>query len=133
MKATPLFPMALYCVVLGSAVAQGSVDPADPKVPMPKGALSYQTMRPYLKQNCFKCHSGPQPKAEFAMDTYSGLMRGGEDGVMVKKGNGEGSDLVKFLRGALKPQMPKRADPLPEADIKAISNWIQQGAREKAL
>ena len=57
-------------------------------------------------------------------------MKGGEDGVIVKKGAPKHSVLVEALRGAEGVrQMPPRRPPLPEASIATIENWIKAGAK----
>ncbi len=113
----------------GLAVAQKP----GPKVTLPKGNLTYDSIRPYLKANCFKCHSGDHQKGGLLLDTYAGLMKGGNDGAVIKKGDGEASMLINCLRGTIKPRMPRMADPLPDADIKKLSDWIKQGVKEKAI
>lgn len=125
--------MRTYALACALLLAAGIVALAQesPKVTIPKGANSYETLRPYFKENCFSCHGDGRNRGGFSLETYESMMAGGEDGQMIKRGDGEGSPFVKYLRGKLQPQMPRKRPPLPDADIKAISDWIQQGAKEK--
>src|SRR4029453_9505369 len=60
----------------------------------------------------------------------SDALDGGRSGAIIRPGNAAGSPLVHRLTGALDPQMPKDADPLPPRELAVIREWIEQGARE---
>jgi len=74
------------------------------------------------------CHAGADAKEELALDTIEGLMAGSEHGAMVVPGDAATSQLIKNLRGDGAVRMPYLRDPLAEADIKLIEDWINAGA-----
>lgn len=119
----------MYACLMAGVLGFGFKTDAKPS--LPKGPLTYEVVRPFLKEKCFKCHAGDTDKGGLLLDTYVGLMQGGDDGVVIKKGDGEGSLLIRYLWGTIKPRMPKNADPIQEVDIKALSNWVNQGAKER--
>ncbi len=97
-----------------------------------KSPATYATLAPYLAQHCTGCHgAGQKVGAKFNLTSYDGVMKGGEDGVMVKAGDPDGSPLLAYLKGTKKPPMPMRQPSLPPADIQVISDWIKDGAKEK--
>ena len=60
------------------------------------------------------------------MDTFHGIVKGGEQGVAVLAKDPEGSNLLAQIEDGL---MPKDADPLTKEEIAAIRKWIKNGAR----
>lgn len=94
---------------------------------------------PILMDNCFECHGADRPNDNsdnFGMFRFSDLMRGGQSGPVVVPGNPNGSILVQMLKGTAKgaqgemrPQMPRRAPPLDDADMAKITTWIAEGAK----
>ena len=64
------------------------------------------------------------------MDTYEGVMKGGEHGKAVLAKNSAGSRLMKMVKGTLQPRMPLDAAPLTQAELEKISKWITQGAKK---
>ena len=60
------------------------------------------------------------------MDTFHGIVKGGEQGVAVLARDPEGSNLLAQIEDGL---MPKDADPLTKEEIAAIRKWIKNGAR----
>lgn len=79
-------------------------------------------------KNCVGCH-GDRPREGIDLRSYDSVMKGGEEGPIVKAGDAKGSVLVQALHGTDgKKQMPPRG-PLPEEDIKKIEDWIQAGAK----
>ena len=44
-------------------------------------------------------------------------------------GNAKASVLVAYLRGSKQPRMPLNGETAPEAQIKLIETWIDQGAK----
>ncbi len=85
---------------------------------------------PILLENCASCHGfGNRPSGRFNLATYSGLLRGGENGPPILPGNPDDSYLVKKLLGTGGGnRMPRGRDPLNEDQMKIITTWIQEGA-----
>ncbi|MBI5464095.1 MAG: IPT/TIG domain-containing protein [Ignavibacteriales bacterium] len=75
------------------------------------------------------CHGGAN---NLFVDTYANIMKGNStNGPVVSAGNGEGSVIVKKLRGTASfgGRMPQGGPYLGNALINKVSTWIQQGAR----
>jgi hypothetical protein len=78
------------------------------------------------------CHGGGGkrgPAAGFDASSYEGVMKGGRDGSMVTASDPDKSQLVDYLKGTKKPQMPMKRPPLSDADMKVITDWIKAGAK----
>lgn len=114
--------------------------PNVPQAEMPKleitaatGAESIQFSRdiaPLLVKNCFDCHGpGRQDGGQLSLETFAGVLRGGQSGPVIMPGKPVESLLIKKLRGTAGARMPLRRDPLPEADIASIEKWIAEGAK----
>lgn len=85
---------------------------------------------PLLVENCNGCHlDAMQIRGGLNMNTVASLMRGGDSGEVIKPGDGDGSLLVRKLRGQEGARMPAGGRPaLPEESIQLISTWINEGA-----
>ncbi len=95
---------------------------------------------PIFEAKCIECHKAPyeengrtkKPKAGLRMDAAWAILAGSEDGAVLVPKDAEKSEI--FLRVTL-PQddddfMPPvdKADPLTEAEIKKLRQWITEGA-----
>jgi uncharacterized protein (TIGR03437 family) len=85
----------------------------------------------FVSAGCTGCHGGTN---NLRVDTYARLMLGTSDhGPVVTAGNGEGSVIIKKLRGTATfgGRMPASGPPfLNDATIDKISLWITQGAKD---
>jgi hypothetical protein len=113
------------CSDQGSTV--GIIDP--PLVPPTVDSVRFAAdVHPVLLANCIGCHGGTNG---FFVDTYETLMAGGISGPVVIPGNGEGSTIIKKMRGTtFGVRMPQGGPYLPDSTINKISLWIQQGAKK---
>jgi mono/diheme cytochrome c family protein len=86
---------------------------------------------PILVKNCIGCHGlGRRSSGRLNMNTFQGLLRGGESGPPVVPGRPAESLIIKKLKGTGGGmQMPANADPLPANVIAKIEKWIQEGVR----
>ncbi len=98
-------------------------------------------IQPIFDNSCVKCHKAPyekagrlrKPKAGLRMDTYDFVMKGSEDGVVVKSGKPEDSAVYKLTtlardhEDAMPPE--DKADPLTDAQKKLLYDWIKDGAK----
>jgi mono/diheme cytochrome c family protein len=80
---------------------------------------------PIFEQSCVKCHGGDQTKAGLALKTYAQLMKGSENGPVIKTGDAQNSFLVQQINNG---KMPQRASKLPQAQIDTITAWVNAGA-----
>jgi Protein of unknown function (DUF1553)/Protein of unknown function (DUF1549)/Planctomycete cytochrome C len=81
---------------------------------------------PLLKSRCGSCHSGTESRSGLTVTSVADLLEGGATrGAAIVPGHPEQSVLVKLLRGQAKPRMPFQAEPLPNAEIALIEDWIR--------
>jgi hypothetical protein len=89
-----------------------------------------RNIRPVLVEECYKCHSvgAEKVKGGLFLDTREGMLKGGDDGVIIVPGDPEKSRLVVALRHTDKDlQMP----PKKKLDLAIIANfeqWVKMGA-----
>ena len=81
-----------------------------------------------LVDNCVKCHGGEKIKGELNMVTRESLLQGGANGPVVVPFKTKESRLLKLVRHEEEPHMPDKQPKLPEAAIKALTDWIEAGA-----
>jgi len=95
-------------------------------------------VRPILRKHCTVCHSErrldePEVSAGLALDKPENIRKGSHGGKVpvLVAGQPEKSLIVALLTEKDKQRaMPLDADPLPEADIATIRNWVATGATE---
>jgi mono/diheme cytochrome c family protein len=103
--------------------------PADHAKRMSRGLELFQKqVKDILIQNCVNCHGGEKTKAELNMVTREGLLKGGVDGVVVVPFKAKESRLLKLVRHEEEPNMPDKKPKLDEEKIKALAEWIENGA-----
>lgn len=87
-------------------------------------------VRPILSEHCFSCHSEAQKKTKggLTLDTFAGLMAGGDGGPIVVPGDPGKSRLIEAVRYQKEDfrMPPKKA--LPQADIDTLTAWVKDGA-----
>ena len=97
--------------------------------------LSYQhNIKPLLEAKCVSCHvpgGTGYEKSGLRLDSYDATMKGTRFGPVVVAGSSVSSTLYRLVSGQADPsiRMPHGQDALPEADVKLIATWIDQGAR----
>ncbi len=84
---------------------------------------------PILRQHCADCHTGTKKKGGLSFNTRESLMKGGENGAVVKPGNGGGSRLLEVvLSKDTDEQMPPKGDRLTPLEVSRLKAWIDEGA-----
>ena len=99
-------------------------------------AVSFRdVIEPLLKTSCTTCHNAATHTSGFNLEAVDALFRGGSKfgGKVIVPGNAKSSVLVAYLRGAVQPRMPMGGEAIPEAQIRAVETWINQGARIDAV
>ncbi len=86
-------------------------------------ALWKSNVQAVLDQNCVKCHGPLEQKAELQLDTPEAVLKGSEDGLVVRPGKPESSPLLKHLAVGADPHMPPKKQ-LEEKDIAVLRQWI---------
>lgn len=87
-------------------------------------------VRPVLVKQCYSCHSHQAKRARggLMLDSRAALLRGGDSGAVVVPGKPNDSLLIKGIRHTDSDfQMPPKGK-LPEADIAALTKWVELGA-----
>lgn len=84
-----------------------------------------------FETKCVACHGGGTQKAGLRLDSYSNVMRGGKDGVVIAPGKPEESLLL--ARVTLAPGDPhfmpaEGRTPLTSDEVSSIRMWIKAGA-----
>jgi WD40 repeat protein/mono/diheme cytochrome c family protein len=82
-------------------------------------------------KNCNACHNPKELKGELNLETFEGLMKGGETGPAVVAGKPTESLLLRLIEQKTKPFMPppKKGKKLSDAEIEGIRAWIAGGAK----
>ncbi len=125
MKLTFTFTVAALAL---ACLGFQSTAPANP-TPKP-AAPAFKDVEAIFATNCLGCHGGERARGGIDLSSYEAVMKGGDDGPIVKKGAPKHSVLVQALRGVEGVrQMPPRRAALSEASISTIENWIKAGAK----
>jgi hypothetical protein len=104
-----------------------------------QAAVSFEKdILPVFKERCFDCHQAPrevngkkkEPKAGLRLDAAWAIMKGSEDGPVLKPKESAKSSLhdVLIVPADDDKHMPPKGDPLTEAQIKLVKQWIDEGA-----
>jgi len=117
--------------------AADTVDVSKLPPPSDKKGVTYEAdMKPLFDNSCVKCHTGAKAKGKLHMDSLEGIMKGSEDGAVVKPGNSAGSLLVinEAHLGDKDDYMPPPGNrahikDLTKEEIGLIRAWIDQGAK----
>ena len=93
----------------------------------PEGApLSFQQdVLPILVTNCARCHSGASPPNGLRLVDYKTVMKGSLFLPILRPGDPEASPLYLMIS---KGTMPANGQPLNQAQVQIIFNWIAAGA-----
>ncbi|MBI3861355.1 MAG: hypothetical protein HY290_05620, partial [Planctomycetia bacterium] len=86
---------------------------------------------PILVARCLNCHGANNPRANLRMDTFAGIVQGGDSGPIVSPGKPDESPLVQRITATGNVRMPRNAPALSGDDIKKISDWVAGGAAFK--
>ncbi len=89
---------------------------------------TFADVSPIFLKRCMPCHSEQMRSGRLDLSSYATLMAAGR-GRTVVPGDPAKSEILMYLRGERQPAMPKDQPPLPEEEIKAISDWILGGAK----
>ena len=82
---------------------------------------------PIFELDCIRCHGGG---GGLNLDSYEGVIAGGNSGAIVIPGNGGQSLLPRRLDGTAPPTMPLDAPALTSAEVDRIRTWIDEGAQD---
>lgn len=80
---------------------------------------------PVFVKRCLACHNARTAKGRYNMETFTSVMKGGEQGDTIIPKDGDLSVLCVMIGNG---SMPKDADPLSKEEIERIKKWISLGA-----
>jgi Planctomycete cytochrome C/WD domain, G-beta repeat len=84
---------------------------------------------PIFTKYCTGCHNDEDREGKFSLESFGSLQKGTEKGPAILPGDPRGSLMIRVLTGAVKPSMPPKGEPRPEAgEIALIEAWIEAGA-----
>jgi hypothetical protein len=83
-------------------------------------------VRPVLVETCFACHGPQKQKSGLRLDSLSSLLKGGENGPVVRLGDPEQSSLIQAIRYDGELKMPPKGKLEPRA-IDALTSWVKMG------
>ncbi len=87
-------------------------------------------VRAIFAHNCYQCHSELKQKGELVLENEEGVMRGGESGEILIKGDAEHSEIIRRVKLPRDDEesMPGKGKALSAGEIELIALWIDQGA-----
>ncbi len=92
---------------------------------------SFTKVYEIFAKHCNGCHNPKEMKGELNLETYEGLVKGGETGPAFVAGKPAESLLIQLVDQKTKPFMPppKKAKKLGNADLALLRAWIAAGAK----
>lgn len=81
-------------------------------------------IQPVFTAHCTVCHSGPGATAGLDLSSYTGVMKGSENGMVIVPGNSAGSKLVQVQSG-------QHFATLSIEELELVKQWIDANAPEK--
>jgi WD40 repeat protein len=114
--------------------APGRADEPSPKKEkeLPAQVSYYKDVRPLFAVHCQGCHQPAKPQGGYVMTSHAALFKTTdkeEPGIVAGK-PAECSVIAEITPKNGKAKMPKGKPPLSDYDIKLISRWIEQGAKD---
>jgi hypothetical protein len=89
-----------------------------------------RSVRPILASRCYGCHSSriAQSKGSLQLDSYQAIVAGGDSGPAIDLDAPLDSLIAQAIRRETGLEMPPD-EPLPPAEVEALTQWLQRGAR----
>ena len=111
--------------------APTSAPAAAPTTAAPEAAASGVSfaadIKPILDRSCVRCHAAGRGSGGLALDSYAGLMNGGNSGAAVVPGQATQSPLVRLVEQG---KMPRGGNRLPQAEIDLLADWVNEGTKD---
>ncbi len=118
-------------IIAGCSSPSGNNDGATPTSDAAPAAASptyANDIAPIFEARCAKCHI-EGTKGELSLASLESALKGGKKGGDIVPGDSDNSLLVQMISGLAEKQMPPKGDPLSDADIATIKQWIDGGAK----
>lgn len=132
---TPVLPLCAAGSLLGMAALSHAAEA------IPISAVARATpvdfeeeVYPFLKDNCIACHNKTTTKAGLNMETPDLMLKGGDSGPSIVRGDGTGSLLIEAAAHTGDSPMPPKSNKvgavnLTSEQIGLLKLWIDQGAK----
>src|ERR1051325_7770923 len=121
-------PILPALVALAFAVCVVSADDVDvSKLPAAAAKFDFhKDIRPILQKNCVGCHGAVKQKGKFRLDTRDWLLKGGENGEVIKGGRSAESPLVHFVARLVEDMEmpPKKERALKPEQVALLRAWV---------
>ncbi|MCD6050947.1 MAG: hypothetical protein K0Q55_2350, partial [Verrucomicrobia bacterium] len=106
-----------------------AIQPIDP---VAAAKVSYaREIKPLLARYCVECHGTTEPEGDYQVGSVAELLKSGKkNGPGVIPGKPDESSVVRYIRGELKPQMPKGNPPVSAEGLHLLRQWISAGAKD---
>lgn len=91
-------------------------------------------IHPILEAKCISCHGEQKKKGGLRMDSFAGLLDGGEETDCLVPGDLENSAMITYLHKPLSHDLhmpPEGKTQLTEEEIEILEWWVRIGAPEK--
>ncbi|MCC6232025.1 MAG: multidrug transporter, partial [Verrucomicrobiales bacterium] len=87
-------------------------------------------IEPLFLDRCYACHGERRQESGLRLDLREAALKGGDHGALLVPGRSSDSLLVKVVTGQHPelPRMPKKGEPLSEAEVSRLRAWIDAGA-----
>ncbi len=93
-------------------------------------APDYNAVAQVFNKYCVACHNDADREGKLTLESYEGLLAGGEHGAPVTAEQPDLSRLVRVLTGKAEPAMPPEGnEPPTKEEIATIIAWVAAGAR----
>ena len=86
---------------------------------------------PILVRKCVHCHQGETAQRGLRVSSAADVLRGGQSGPAVIPGKPAESLMLSMVTGS-PPAMPPAGEPLTEAEVQTLRDWVEAGAGEVA-
>lgn len=94
-----------------------------------KPGKNFEPVYKLFHDNCVSCHNDKNHSANIDLSTYDSVMKSGGDKPIVVPKKPEESNLLAYIEGTKKPQMPLRGKPLKSDQVDLVKKWIKDGAK----
>jgi len=90
------------------------------------GTVSFsKDVLPIFTSVCVKCHGGEKTEQSLVLKTYADVMAGSDNGPVIEPGKSADSLLIDLINQG---KMPKKGPRLLPAQIRIITQWVDEGA-----
>ncbi len=128
--------MRFFMVLSGFALATAAApcaaeEPKAAAVPAASPQDYLTKIKPMLRDRCYACHGGLKQKAGLRVDSVDLMLRGGDSGPAIVKGNADESPLMERVAAEdASDRMPpqREGEALTAEQVALLRDWIAAGA-----